>query len=145
MYSCSPARAVYNCPRGTSFSRRKYCNTRLYAETRVAPRLTENWVPGGGYPERSAPEMSLSNSRNRGYLYPGYPSTGVPRYVSTVLYGGPTTGVYVDLHSSGCASRLSPLAPPCRLQDKSRKYPHSYLPCVPRRRSKATRGAKSVC
>ena len=63
----------------------------------VAPRLTENRVPGGG-----RPEPSRSNSRNRGYLYSGYPSI--------MLYGGPKTGGYVGLHYSGCASRLSPLA-----------------------------------
>ena len=46
--------------------------------TRVAPRLTENRVPGGGYPEPSEPELSRSNSRNRAYLYAGYPGTRVP-------------------------------------------------------------------
>ena len=43
--------------------------------TRVAPRLTENRIPGGGYPEPSEPESSRSNSQNRGYFYPGYPGT----------------------------------------------------------------------
>ena len=75
--------------------------------TRVAPRLTENRVPGGGYPEPSEPELSRSNSRNRAYLYAGYPGT---RYPLIALYGAPKTGVHVDLHIH-CAPRISPPAP----------------------------------
>ena len=39
------------------------------------------------------------------------PGTRVPGYPSIVIYRGPKTRVYVDSHSSDCASRPSPLAP----------------------------------
>ena len=63
---------------------------------RVAPRLTENRVPGGWYPEPSAPELPRSNSQSRGYLYPGNPLI--------VLYGAPEpkTGVYIDFNHTLC-------------------------------------------
>ena len=67
---------------------------------RVAPRLTENRVPGGGYPEPSEPEPSRSNPRNRGYLYP-----------SIVLYGGPRLG-HTSIYTAAAVppdSRLLPL------------------------------------
>ena len=92
--------------------------TPMCADARVAPRLTENRVPGGGYPEPSEPEPSRSNSRNRGYLYPRYPSF--------VLYKAPKTGVYVDLYIH-CMHQLCPktfASRPCRLQAKNGEYPH---------------------
>ena len=45
---------------------------------RVAPRLTETQVPGGGYPKSSDPEWTRVRSRIPGYLDPGYPGTRVP-------------------------------------------------------------------
>ena len=75
----------------------------LLVRSRVAPRLTENRVPGGGYPEPSEPgTVPVQLTESRVFL------RWVPRYPSTALYGAPKTSVHVDLytHCSGCASRL---------------------------------------
>ena len=61
---------------------------------RVAPRLTENRVPGGEYPEPSEPESSRSNSRNRAYFYSGYPGTHILFYTEPPRLGYPLINTY---------------------------------------------------
>ena len=78
--------------------------------SRVAPRLTENRVPGGGYPEEpSEPELSRPNSRNRGYLYPGCPDTRQLFYTEPPRLGYTLINTWYIRCS--CAPRLAPVAP----------------------------------
>ena len=51
------------------------CLISVLEQPRVAPRLAENRVPGGGYPEPSEPEPYRFHFSTRGYLDPGYPDT----------------------------------------------------------------------
>ena len=62
--------------------------------------------------------VATRNRRNRNRPGPTHgtagictPGTRLPGYPSCAVYGGHKTGVYVDLNSGGCASRLAPLAP----------------------------------
>ena len=84
------------------------CGTLYKSQTTLecAPRLTENWVPGGGYPEPSEPDPPRSNSRNRGYLYPRYPGTRQLCYTEATRLG------YTLIYTPAAVpldSRLSPL------------------------------------
>ena len=73
-------------------------NPHFALQTRVAPRLTENRVPGGEYPEPSEPEPSGSNSRNRGNFYPGYPVT------RQLFYTEPLRLAYTLIHTNTAAA-----------------------------------------
>ena len=87
---------------------------------RVAPCLTENWVPGGGYPEPSEPEPSRSNSRNRGYLYCTL-GTRVP--VNCSMRSPPDWGTRCFLHTLQQLYPQTLASRPCRLTTENREYP----------------------
>ena len=84
--------------------------------TRIAPRLTEQRVPATG-------TVPVQLTEPRVFVHP------VPGYPSIVLCAGPKTQIYVDLHCSSRASRLSPL----QATDREYRIPLliSALPTAP--------------